>query len=365
MITLSKPAIGKEEINAVIGVLRSGQLAQGPLVEEFEKEFSKLSGINYAVAVNNGTSALHTALHCLGIRPGDEVITTPFTFVATANSILMAGAKPVFVDIEIDTFNINPKLIENKITKKTKAILAVDLYGQPANYREINKIAKKHKLFVIEDAAQAIGAEYFEKVTGCLADVACFSLYATKNITSGEGGVITTNDIVINEKARLFRNHGQSEKKYKYSGLGYNYRLTEFQAAIGLEQIKKINSLTARRQEIAGIYNENLQKIKGLVIPGVVKNIKSVYHQYTIRLTKDFNASRDDFKKYLESKGIQSFVYYPIPLYAFEHLSFETNPNDFPITERVVDEVLSIPVHPLLTNEEIYYIIDKIKGYGK
>lgn len=354
--------IGKEEINEVTKVLKSGMLAQGPMVEKLEENFAKFCETKYAVAVNNGTAALHTALHSLRIGIGDEVITTPFTFIATANSILMVGAKPIFVDIEYDTFNINPNIIEAKITKKTKAIIAVNLYGQPANYKEINKIAKKHKLFVIEDAAQSIGAKYYGKTSGNLTDITCFSLYASKNIISGEGGMITLNDKNLNYRARLFRHHGQDEKqKYAYLELGYNYRMTDLQAAIALEQLKRVNILTKKRQEIANTYNAAFKQVRGLITPYIAKDTSSAYHQYTLRVTKDFKMGRNEFKNYLEKKGIQSTIYYPTPLYKAKHLTFTGKPKDFPFTEKAIQEILSIPVHPKLSDKEINYIIDTIK----
>ena len=362
MIQISKPIIKKAEIEAVIKVLQSGNLVQGEKVKQLERDIASLSEAKFAIATNNGTSSLHTALQILGIGRGDEVITTPFTFVATASSILMTGAKPVFADIREDTYNINPKEIEKKINKKTKAIIAVDLYGQPAEYNEINKIAKKHKLYVIGDAAQSIGAEYFGKKTGNLTDIACFSLYATKNITSGEGGIITTNKNELNKKARIFRNQGQSEKtKYEYLGLGYNYRMTEIQAAIAIEQLKRLPELTKKRQKIAKIYNKNFQNIPGLILPVVKENTSSVYHQYTLRITKKFKLSRDKLMDYLQKKGIQTNIYYPIPLYKFEHLKLGNSPREFPVAERVAKEVISIPVHPLLSTRQIEYIISTIK----
>jgi perosamine synthetase len=360
MIQISKPQIDKKEISAVVEVLKSGSLVQGKIVEEFEKNFSRVCEAKYAVAVNNGTAALHTALHVLGIGQGDEVITTPFTFVATANAILMTGAKPVFVDIEEESFNIDPDKIEKKITKKTKAILAVNLYGQPANYKEINKIARKYKLFVIEDAAQSIGAEYFGKKSGSLADIACFSLYATKNIITGEGGVITTNNKDWNKKARIFRNQGQDENiKYKYYGLGYNYRMTNLNASIGIEQLKKLSVFTKKRQKNATYYTENI-KAKGLVLPEIKARVSSVFHQYTLRATKEFKLSRDEFKDHLLGYGIQSNVYYPIPLYKFDHLKFDHKINDYPIAERASKEVISIPVHPCLKIKDVKFITDTI-----
>jgi len=355
--------IGKQEIASVVKVLKSGMLAQGPMVERLEKNSAKFCNTKYSIAVNSGTAALHTSLHSLGIGLGDEVITTPFSFVATANSILMSGAKPIFVDIDENTFNINPKLIEMKITKRTKAILAVNLYGQPADYNEINKIAKKYNLFVIEDAAQSIGSIYFGKKSGSLGDMGCFSLYASKNVISGEGGIITTNSKKLDYKAKLFRHHGQSEKqRYTYLELGYNYRMTDIQAAIAVEQLKRANVLTKKRQEIARNYNEAFKNIKGIITPFVEKHATHVYHQYVLRITKDFKMSRDELKVYLEKKGIQATIYYPSPLYKAKHLSFANKPNKFPVTEKIVKEILSIPVHPKLTNKQVKYIIDTIQN---
>lgn len=362
LLPISKPIIKKAEIDAVVKVLKSGNLVQGKNVVKLESSFSKICGSKYAIATNNGTSALHTALAVLGIGKNDEVITTPFTFAATVNSILMTGAVPVFADIEELTFNINPKEIEKKITKKTKAILAVDLYGKPANYREISEIAKKNKLFVVEDAAQSIGAKYFGKSTGNLTDIACFSLYATKNITSGEGGVITTNNLEFNNKARVFRNQGQDENiRYLYKEFGYNYRMTDLHAAIANEQFKRLNKVTNRRIEIAEIYNHRLSGIKGLILPIAEEGVVSVFHQYTLRITREYKLSRDELKSYLEKKGIHANIYYPIPLYRFNHMKFGNNPKDFPITEKMSKEVLSIPVHPSLSNKDVDYIIKMIK----
>jgi perosamine synthetase len=363
MIKISYPDIRKDEIAAVVRVMESGMLAQGAVTQALEKDFSKLCGTDFAIATSSGTSALHTALTSLGIGPGDEVITTPFTFVATANSILMTGAKPVFVDIDETNFNINPAFIETRITKKTKAILAVDLYGQPADYKKINYIARKYKLFVIEDAAQSIGATYHGKKTGSISDIACFSLYATKNIISGEGGVITTNNKILNGRTRLFRHHGQDEKvKYQYSGLGYNYRMTDIQAAIAREQLKRIKSITKRRQEIAKKYSAAFKDIKGLIIPCISKGSTSVFHQYTLRITPEFKLGRNKFMEHLNDKGIQTNIYYPFPLYRFKHLRFNSKRGDFPVTEKVANEVLSIPVHPKLTNADVNYIIRVIKA---
>lgn len=359
MIYVSEPQIDEKEINAVIKVLKSGRLVQGDEVAMFENEFSNICEVKYAAALSNGTSALHTALEAIGIKNGDEVITTPFTFVATANAILMTGAKPIFVDIEDNTFNINPSEIEKKINKKTKAIITVDLFGQPADYKRINEIARKHDLKVIEDSAQSIGAKYFGKSTGGLADIACFSLYATKNITSVEGGVITTNNKNYASLARIFRNQGQDEKeRYKYLGLGYNYRMTDLNAAIARAQLRKLNKLTRKRQKIADRYNEEI-KVKGLALPFVAKGSVSAYHQYTLRVTKEFKMTRDEFKSYLGRKEIQANIYYPTSLHKFNHLKQGSSAN-FPVAERTSKEVISIPVHPGLSDQDVDYIVKTI-----
>lgn len=362
VISISKPVIEKDEIKAALQVLSSGVIAQASQVAKLEEQFAHLCQTKYAVATNNGTSALHTALYAIDIQPGDEVITTAFSFVATANSILMVGARPIFVDIDEKTFNIDVAKIKKNVTKKTKAIIVVNLFGQPADYREINYLAKKYHLKVIEDAAQSINAVYNGKKSGNLADISCFSLYATKNITCGEGGMVTTNNCNYFQRARRFRNHGQREgKKYDYIALGYNYRLTDFQAAVALAQLKKIDKLTKRRQDIAKKYNQIFKNIPDLIVPIIGVNRTHVFHQYTLRVTRDFKMNNDALKKYLLSKNIQSSVYYPKPLYQFKHLQFKKYHHaDFSVVNKIVKEVLSIPVHPLLTNEEINYIVKTI-----
>lgn len=361
VITISKPIIGKEEEHAVVAVLKSGMLAAGPKTLELEKQFAALCGTRYAVAVANGTAALHVALHA-AVKPGDEVITTPFTFVATANAILMVGGIPVFADIDEKTYNIDPKQLEKKITKKTKAILVVNLYGQPADYTEINKIAKKHNLIVIEDAAQSIDSSHKNKKSGNLGDLACFSLYATKNIMSGEGGMITTNNKTFYDRMDEFRNHGQPHgKRYEYVGLGFNYRIPDLLSAIAIEQLKRLSGITAKRQEIAKQYNEAFRDVKGIITPYLGDKNSHVYHQYTLKVTSEFPMSRDELKKYLEKNEIQSNIYYPIPLYDVPHLGIKEKANNFPVTNQIIREVLSIPVHPLLKQKEINHIISTIK----
>lgn len=362
-IEISKPNMGNEEIEMVVKVLKSGHLSQGALVKKFEKEIARYCGTKYAVAVNSGTAALHCALYGMGVKTDDEVITSPFTFVATTNAILMQKAKPIFCDINENTFNIDPSQIESKITKKTKIILPVSMYGHTYDVAEINAIAENNKLRVLEDAAQSIGAEYKKRKTGSLADVTSFSLYATKNITSGEGGAITTNDKAIANSCRSFRHHGQKENTiYEYISLGYNYRMTDIAAAIAIEQLKKIEKLTMIRRRNAKLLFQGLTNINGLILPVENPDFKDVYYQYTIRITKKFKTSREKFIKYLMSQGITARVYYPKPLHLHPHIEkLGYKKGDFPVAERLANEIVSIPVHPLVSEREINYIIEKIK----
>ena len=361
MIPIAKPYIGEEEIHAVVNVLKSGSIAQGPKVRELEEKFAELCGAKYAVAVNSGTAALHSSLYVAGIKEGDEVITTPFTFIATANTILMQRAKPVFADIDEDTFNINPEKIREKITRKAKAIMTVDLYGQPCDYDEIREISRKNKLILIEDAAQSVGAEYKETKAGNLGDIAGFSFYATKNIACGEGGIITTNNEDYAENAKLFRQHGLSKmSSYEYVNLGYNYRTTDISAAIMLEQLKKLDFINKKRIGNASYLSKGLQKIKGIKVPIVKSGRKHVFHQYTIRVD-GFKLSRDKLAEYLTEKGIGNGIYYPKPLHLLDHYKvFGYKKGDFPIAEKACDEVLSLPVHPYLTKEQMDLIINTI-----
>jgi len=359
MIPIAKPYIGDEEIKAVSDVLKSGIIAQGPKVRELEEKFARFCGTKYAIAVNSGTAALHTALHVIGINQGHEVITTPFTFISTATTILMQGAKPIFIDIDEDTFNINPEKIKDKISEKTKAILTVDLYGHLCDYDKISKIAKENNLLVMEDSCQALDAEFNGKKAGSFGDIGNFSFYATKNITCGEGGILTTNHKEYAENAKLFRQHGRSKMSgYEYITLGYNYRMTDICAAILLEQLKKIDTITKKRTENAEYLSNGLKKIKGIKTPIVEKGNKHVFHQYTIKVENDFKLSRDELMEYLSKKEISSAVYYPKPLHLLEHFKkLGYKEGDFPIAEKLSKQVLSLPVHPHLTKEQLDIII--------
>ena len=356
-VSIAKPIIGEEEIENVVEVLKSGMIAQGPKVAEFEEKFAKWVGAKYAVATNSGTAALHVALLSCGIGPGDEVITTPFTFIATGNAIVYTGATPVFADIDLETYNIDPETIEDLITDKTKAILPVQLYGQSADMDKIREIAKKHDLLVIEDAAQAHGAMYNDEKVGNMGDMACFSFYPTKNMTTSEGGMITTNNKELAEKARVFRAHG-SNIKYKHDEIGYNFRSSDIAAAIGLAQLDKIDEFNEKRINNANYLNEGLKDVEGVITPASPENRKHVYHQYTIRVTK---GNRDDWVDILTEKGIGSGIHYPIPLYnqpIYKELGFT---GSAPNAELAADTVISLPVHPSLSKEDLDLVIEAVK----
>ena len=360
-VSIASPVIEEEEINAVIDVMKSGMIAQGPKVIEFEEEFAKFVGAKYGIATNSGTSALHVALLAAGISEGDEVITTPFTFAATGNSILYTGARPVFVDIDPETFTIDPCKIEDAITDKTKAIMPVQLYGQSADMDAIMKIAKEHDLIVIEDAAQAHGAEYNGVKVGNLGDMACFSFYPTKNMTTSEGGMITTNNEEFAENAKIYRAHG-SATKYHHDVLGYNFRMTDIGAAIGIEQLKKLESFNDKRIENAKYLNEALADCDLIETPVVKDGYKHVYHQYTIKV-KD--GKRDELSDYLIENGIGNGIYYPIPLYnqvLYTNMGYNQS---LPVTDEIVKDVLSLPIHAKLTKFDLDLIIKTIKDFAK
>jgi perosamine synthetase len=363
MINIASPMMGNEEIDAVDAVLRSGLLAQGPKVAQLEEDFAKYCGTKYAVAVSNGTAALHSALFAAGVEPGDEVITTPFTFVATVNAILFLGAKPVLVDIDPTSFNISTDLLEKAITPKTKAILPVHLYGQPCDYDEIAAIASRHSLIVIEDACQAVGATYKDKKAGNLGDMACFSLYATKNITSGEGGIVTTNNKEYAETIRRFRQNGMNGP-YEYQHIGYNYRLTDIQAAIACRQLERIEGFTQKRISNAAKLNAELAGIKGLIVPLISDSRTHVFHQYTVRLTAEFPLSREDLIVKLRDSGIATGVYYPKPLHFYDHIAkIGYKEGDFPKAELAASQVLSLPVHQKVENDDIQHMARIIRGF--
>jgi dTDP-4-amino-4,6-dideoxygalactose transaminase len=339
-------------------------LAQGLKVAEFEENFAKFVGVKYAVATASGTTALQVALQAVGIGPGDEVITSPFTFIASANSTLYAGAKPVFTDINEKTFNIDPEKIEAVITQKTKAIMPVHLYGQPCDMTKIMAIARNHRLIVIEDACQAHGATWRDKKVGSLGLAGIFSFYPTKNMTTGEGGMITTNSLDIYEKANLLRNHG-SKIKYYHDILGYNFRMTDMAAAIGIEQLKKLPKFNRVRQKNAAYLSKHLLGISGIIVPEVQKNAEHVFHQYTIRITPDFALTRDELLKKLTEAGIGTAIFYPLPINEqklYRELGYKPNT---PVAEKISKEVLSLPVHPDLKARDLEYIVSVFQRIKK
>lgn len=370
MIPIAHPLLGNEEEIAILQVLASGQLAQGEQVAIFEQHFAKMCGVREAVAVSSGTAALHLALLAHDIGSGDEVITSAFSFAATANVILLVGATPVFVDIEHDTYNIDPVHIEAAITPRTKAILPVHLYGNPCDMELLEQIAIRHGLIIIEDACQAHAAKVGDKAVGGFG-TGCFSFYPTKNMTTGEGGILTTDSPVVAEKARLLRNHGQ-QARYNHLTIGYNMRMTEIEAAIGLVQLRKLEQFTEQRISNARFLTERL---RGMVQTPIVRpGHRHVYHQYTIRVPDD----RDRWVAELYARGIGTGIHYPMPIYqqpfyrnstsrfrislldSPTNAQWETSDLHLPETEKAAEQVLSLPVHPALSEDDLSTIAREV-----
>lgn len=354
-IPIAHPSLGREEAEAVTAVLGSGMIAQGPETAAFEQEFAAYCGVPHAVAVNSGTAALHAALLAAGVGPGDEVIVPAFTFFATASSVSMCGATPVFADVDPATATIDAADVSAKITPRTKAVVGVHLYGQPCDAGALREICDDNNLVFIEDAAQAHGATYEGKKTGSLGDLACFSFYATKNMATGEGGMVTTASDDYTVHLRRIINHGRADK-YLHTELGYNYRMTDLAAAVGRVQLKKLDGFNRRRQENAAYYRAHITA-PGLVLPAVAPGRTHVWHQYSLQVTEAFPLSRDEFLAYLREQGIGCAVHYPValsnqPLYA--------GAGACPISEALAASVLSIPVHPDVTDEGRAYICDVI-----
>lgn len=355
MIPAANPIIGKEERKAVDRVLKSGGLAQGPEVAAFEKEFSAHVAGRHCIALNSGTSALHMAFIAAGIKPGDEVIVPSFSFAATANSVALAGATPVFVDVEEDYFNLDPSKIEAAISKKTRAIMPVHLYGHPANMVAITEIAKKHDLLVFEDAAQAHGAKVNGIPVGAWGIAASFSFYPTKNMTSGEGGMVSTPSEEVARMVKVLRNQGM-EIRYQNEVVGFNTRMTDIHAAIGREQLKKLVGWTKQRQKNAAFLNANLE---GVVVPPTASGMEHVFHQYTIKVV---DTDRDAFSAELSKRGVGNGVYYPTPIHRLPSFQLKL---DLPSTELVAQQVLSLPVHPALKKRDLETIVKVVNSVAK
>lgn len=372
IIPYGRQSIDQDDIRAVVSAIKSDWITQGPKILEFEKAIAEYVGSKYAVSVNNGTSALLAACYAAGISEEDEVITTPYTFTATVNAISWFGAKPVFVDIDRDTFNIDTNRIEAAINKKTKAIIAVDFAGLPCDYGKIEKIAKKYDLIVIDDASQSLGAKYKGKKIGSIADMTTFSFHPVKTITTGEGGMIMTNDKNFYEKLLLFRNHGiekssnsEHEKAwfYQLKILGLNLRLTSFQAALGLSQLKKINKFLTKRRQIVKIYNSAFSNLP-VVTPHETVGSESAWHLYPIRLElAKLRVDREIVFNDLRRAGLGVQVHFiPVHVHPYYRQKFKFNKGDFPIAEATYETEISLPLYPKMSDADINLVIKIFKN---
>ena len=367
MIPIARPLLGAEEEEAMLRVLASSQLAQGKQVATFEQHFAEVCHVREAVAVSSGTAALHLALLAHGIGSGDEVITTPFSFAATANVILLVGATPVFVDIDPLTYTLDPTLVEAAITPRTRAIIPVHLYGHPCDMPKLMQLAYAHHLTVIEDACQAHAASIDGRPVGSFG-TGCFSFYSTKNITTGEGGMVTTNDPAIAERVRLMRSHGQKER-YTHTAMGQNLRMTDMQAALGVVQLEKLEAFTEQRIANAAYLTEHLSQV--VQTPITRPDYRHVFHQYTIRVPR----KRDEWVKRLQERDVGAAIHYPTTIYrqpyyrdrpgAFHIAQSSTHGSRMqgrylPVAEEAAEQVLSLPVHPGVTREDLATIVREV-----
>ncbi|PEN39552.1 UDP-4-amino-4,6-dideoxy-N-acetyl-beta-L-altrosamine transaminase [Bacillus toyonensis] len=365
--------IDEYDIQSVVDVLKGDFLTTGPMVQKFERAIAKYAGAKYAVSFSNGTAALHAACYAAGITEGDEVITTPMTFVASANCILYQGGKPVFADIDNETYNISPKSIEEKITNKTKAIIPVHFTGQPVELDAIQKIAKENNLIIIEDAAHALGATYKNKKIGSIGDMTMFSFHPVKHITTGEGGVITTNNPLFYEKLVQFRTHGieRNPQKllenhgpwyYEMQFLGYNYRLTDIQAALGLSQLSKLDSFIKTRKKYVDIYNKEFSYLSEITIPKQLPQTDSSWHLYIIRLnTKLLKCNRKEIYEALQRENIGVNVHYiPVHLQPF-YQKLGYGKGICPQAENIYEEIITLPLFPKMTEADVWDVIQAVR----
>jgi dTDP-4-amino-4,6-dideoxygalactose transaminase len=356
MIAIAQPTIGERERRAVQDVLETGTLASGEQVRQFETEFAAYCGTSHGIATSNGTTALHTALHALGIGPGDRVVTTPFSFVATANAVRLVGAEPVFADVDPETFNLDPDSVERVLrTGGADAILVVHLYGLAADVGRLRALADEYDCPLIEDAAQAHGATFEGQRVGSFGDAACFSFYPTKNMTTGEGGMVLTDDPEVAERARRFIDHGRTEG-YDHASVGHNFRMTDLAAAIGHVQLQRLPEFTAARRANAARLTEALADAP-VEVPTEPAGRSHVYHQYTVR-TPD----REALRAHLEAQGVTARVYYPtvIP----DQPAYDGYEADVPVARRLADEVLSLPVHPGVTEADVETIAAALRSFS-
>lgn len=373
MIPYGKQCIDEKDIQAVVDVLRSDWLTTGPKIEQLEKDFADFVGAKYAVAVNSGTAALHAAMFALGIGPGDEVIVPAMTFIATANCVVFQGGTPVFADVDPGTLLIDPASVESCLSPKTKAIIAVDYAGQPCDYDTLKDIAKRHNLILVADACHSLGGRYRDKPVGTLAALNAFSFHPVKHITTGEGGMITTDDKVLVDRIRIFRNHGISTDHrqrgdqvswfYEMVDLGYNYRITDFQCALGMSQLNKLHKWLVRRREIARRYDEAFYNLSGLKPLSVRSQTLHAYHLYVVRLDlQGTKLNRTMVFKQLREAGIGANVHYiPVHLHPFYQRRFETCLGLCPVAERAYEEIISLPMYSGLSDAEQDYVIETLR----
>jgi UDP-4-amino-4,6-dideoxy-N-acetyl-beta-L-altrosamine transaminase len=373
MIPYGLHHIDDDDIHEMVKVLKSDWITTGPKIPEFEQVLADYAGSKYAVAVNSGTSALDIAVGSLHLPAGSEIITTPFSFAATSNSILYNGLKPVFADIEEATRNISPDEIRKRITGKTRAVIFVDFAGHPCHIKEIRELAEEHDLILIDDACHALGAEYHNRRLGSLADLTVFSFHPVKHITTGEGGAVTTDRKDFYDNMLLLRNHGidrdakarygpKSSWAYDMKMLGRNYRMTDFQAALGISQLRKLEKFIEKRTKAASRYNRDLAEISGITIPVTLPGIRHAWHIYTLLL--DQTISRDAFFTYLRSQDIGANVHYiPIYRHSYYKKNLPVDPGNYPVTESVFSRIITIPLYPDLTDNEIDYITSAIMSY--
>ena len=365
MIPIAEPSLGEEELRNVIEAVKSGWISsKGKFIEEFEQEFANYCGRKYGVATANGTVALHLALETLGIKKGDEVIVPDLTFVAVANTVTYCNAKPVFVDAHPEYWCIDPERIEEKITPRTKAIIPVHLYGHPCDMDQIMKIAEEHDLYVIEDAAEAHGAEYKGKKVGSFGDISCFSFYGNKIITTGEGGMCLTDNEELAEKMRILRDHGMNpNKRYWYDVVGFNYRMTNMQAAVGVAQLEKLDEFVEKKREIAKWYSEGLKELeeKELIkLHPEMSWAKRVYWMFCILVEDKFGMSRDDLMKRLEENGIETRPFF----YPMHVIPPYKNEEKFPVAEEISRKGVNLPSGTTLTNESVFQVVKYIREEG-
>lgn len=372
MIPYGRQWIDEEDIQAVVEVLRSDWLTTGPCVESFEKAFAEQAGAKYAVAVSSGTAALHAAMFALDIGPGDEVIVPAMTFAATANCVVFQGGTPIFADVEPDTLLIDPCDVEKKLTSKTKALIAVDYAGQPCDYEALQSITEQSGITLVDDACHALGASYRGTPVGAIARLSAFSFHPVKHITTGEGGMITTDNKEFSKCLRIFRNHGittdhrqrdaQGSWFYEMVDLGYNYRITDFQCALGMSQLKKLPLWLEKRREIARKYDEYFFKIKGIEPLVVKKDVRHAYHLYVIRINKEETGlDRGIFFHKLRSQGINVNVHYvPLHMHPFYRNRFRIGRGLCPIAEKSYEEIVSLPMYPAMKDEDVAYVTETI-----